>query len=222
MKFFAALILASLSNNVLSASCTKPSSHPECSPRPFSNGGLTVVNGDGSIIGEAMSIDTTGWNKTDLLSADVRLEYDSHGYILRFYGDDTIGLGFNGKRGSGYWVEAGCIEYPQYFGGRFQAPRLASTGLAPFISEYFTVVALSDGGSLDPRYDIADLSPFLAHLEPYDFEQIDLYGWSLDLNSYSWICTKITLSSGNYTLYSLSDVVDIKSQLSAPISFVPD
>lgn len=223
MKALAVLTLSLLSTSVLAANCTKHPYHPKCAPKSsHSTGGLTVVSGDGSIIGNAMSIDAVASGYRDYsLYADVRLEYDGHGYVLRFFGDSTFGIGFNGKSAHGFWEEPGCMGYPQYFGNRRNSiSRIESTGLEPFISKYFTVIEIYDGDS-GPRNSFADLSPFLAHLEPYSFSQINLYEMTKDIYG-RVVCAYSTYSNTTHTLYSIYDPIDIKSQYSAPITFVPN
>lgn len=223
MKFITALMLALMSNSALAADCQKYSSDYKCTPPPFSSGYPTVMNGDGSIIGKAMSIGKTRWHKDYVMYADVRLEYDGHGFLLRFYGDSKVGIGIDGIKGRGYWVDSGCNGYPQYLGRDELNPKTTfdSPGLVPFISEYFTVIDVFDIYS-EPHHDFTDVSPFLAHIEPYNFEQMNLYGYSYVVSVGGWRCTQVTLTPDRYTMYSLSDIVDITSQFSAPITFVPD
>lgn len=226
MKTLATLMSVLLSSSAWAAGsgCSKQSDGARCTPPPFASGYPTVVNGDGSIIGKAMAIGIAQGHKTQSMYADVRLEHDGHGYVLRFYGDNRISVADTGlSNADGYWVSPGCVGYPQYLGQRdaYSRKTLIRPGLEPFISSYFTVIDVYNTPS-ENEPGFTEASPFLAHIEPFTFGQMNLYGYTIEFPSRRTVCTEITVGSDRYTLYSLSDIVDIKSQFSAPITFVPD
>lgn len=226
LRLLAPLIPVLISSSALAggSGCIKQTDGSKCTPPPFSSGYPTVINGDGRVIGKAMDIGVHQAYEGQFMYADVRLEYDGHGYVLRFYGDNRIGVGIQGlNNADGYWTLPGCSGYPEFIGQRTTNPRksLIRSGLEPFISSYFTVIDVYNRSSENLR-DFDEVSPFLAHLEPFPFGTINLYGYAYDVSLGGKTCQEVGLSSSVYTLYHLSETVDIKSQFSAPITFVAD